>query len=148
MKTDQLGKRGYQSSFKTQPTEFALTLLPDARLSRRLFAEGQFVTQQLRQSWPKFKEDPVRSVATAASEIAVAARRTVARPQMAIALATSVVLVTLIIVGVGRLERHAADQRADAGTDRLEVITTVDLTSDEAAKDRGAGARREGTRRI
>jgi len=144
MKIDQPEARCYESS-KIQSTDFALTLLPEAWLSLRLFAEAQFAIQRLRQSWPKFKEDPVRSVATAASELAAAARRTITRPQMAVALATSVLLVTSIIVGVAVLERHTADRRVDAGTDSLEVFTTLDLNSNgEAAKDRGIGAGEKG----
>ena len=137
-------ERYYSPTFKIETNEFALTLLPDARLSVRLFAEAQFVIWQLRQSWPKFKEDPVRSVATALRETGDVARRTVAQPHMAFALATSVLILSCVIVAVLVVEHRRDTQVADEATE-LAVVTTLDFGSNtEAQEGPGIGAGEKG----
>jgi TonB family protein len=143
MKIDQPKARCYESS-KIQSTQFALTLLPDAPLSRRLSAEISFVIRQIRNNWPKFKEDPLGSTELAASHLVAFAKRTIARPQSAFALVTSVLTVTCAIVAVLVLERPGDTNRVEDDSD-LGVVTTLKFESNsETQKDHGIGAGEKG----
>lgn len=135
----------YQASLRVRKDELKLTLLPDARLSRRLFAELLFAAGRFKENWPKFKEDPVGTITRARSAFVAAARRTIARPQTAFALATSVLILTSTIVAVLVLERHAGTRRPEDETPQLETVTTFDFASNsENVKDRGIGAGEKG----
>jgi len=145
MKIDRPSERRYQLSFKTPPTEFALTLFPDARLSRRLFAEIDFATQQIRNNWPKFKEDPFGSIGLAAFHLATVAKRTIARPQTAISFAISVVIVTCLIVTVLVVERRGGTRAGEIESTELGVVTTLGFESNPASQNgQGVGAGEKG----
>ena len=145
MKTDGTYESYYSPTFKIQTNEFALTLLSDARLSLRLLAEARFVIQQLRQSWPNFKEAPLRSFATVVREIRDAAKRTIARPQMAVALATSVLILSSVIAAVLVLERRVLTRGLADESTGFDVVTTLDFGSKaEAQEGQGIGAGEKG----
>jgi TonB family protein len=143
MKIDQ-PETGYYSSFsKIQSSEFALTLLPDARLSQRLFTEIKFVLRQIKNSWPKFKEDPSGSIRLAARHVVTSLKGTFAHPQTAFALVTSALIVTSVIITVLALERRRDTRVNDES--KLDVVTTLSLASTSDAQDgKGIGAGNRG----
>jgi len=136
--------RSYESFSKNQSTPFSLTLLPEARLSQRLCAEMDFAIQQIKNHWPKFKEDPFGSVRLAVRHLVASATRTIARPQMAFALITSVLILTSAIVAVLVLERRGYTHRGDDDSE-FGVVTTLKFTSSsETQKSQGIGAGEKG----
>src|SRR5262249_25605849 len=144
MKIDQPETGYYPSSSKIQSTEFALTLLPDARLSRRLLTEVTFVFRQIKNSWPKFKEDPFGSIGRVASHLAAAANRTIGRPQTAFALATSILILGSVIVVVLLLERHQDARIVDGESEFGEVTILKSESSSQTQEGRGVGAGEKG----
>ena len=144
MKIDQLDDRCYESFSRIQSTQFALTLLPDARLSRRLFAEISFAIRQAKNYWPRFKEDPFGSIGLAALHLRAFAKRTIARPQMAFALATSVLILTSVILAVLVLERREGTPGVEDES-AFVVTTTLNFgSSAETQEGQGIGAGEKG----
>jgi len=136
--------RSYESFSKNQSTQFSLTLLPDARLSQRLCAEIDFAIQQIKNHWPKFKEDPFGSIRLAARHLVASAQRTIARPQTAFALTMSVLILTSAIVGVLVLE-HRRDTHRPERDSEFDVVTTLKFqASSETQKGQGIGAGEKG----
>jgi TonB family protein len=135
----------YESFSKNQSTQFTLTLLPDAPLSRRLSAEIDFAVQQFKNNWPKFKDDPFGSIRFAARHVVTSAKQTIARPQTAFALMTSVLILTSAIVGVLVIERRGATRSVENEPADLSVVTTLKFDSkSETQKDVGIGAGEKG----
>jgi TonB family protein len=144
MKIDQLDDRCYESFSRIQSTQFALTLLPDARLSRRLFAEISFAIRQIKNYWPKFKEDPFGSIGLAALHLLAVAKRTIARPQMAFALATSVLILTSVVFALLVLERREGTHSVEDES-AFVVTTTLNFgSSSETREGQGIGAGEKG----
>jgi TonB family protein len=137
--------RSYEPFSKDDSTLFSLTLLPDAHLSQRLSAEIDFAIQQIKNYWAKFKEDPFGSIRLAVRHLVVTGKRTIARPQTAFALLTSVLIVTSAIVGVLVFERRVATRIVGDESTELGVVTTLKFESNsETQKDQGIGAGEKG----
>jgi TonB family protein len=136
--------RSYESLSTNQSPHFSPTILPDALLSRRLLAEIDFVIRQIKQNWPHFKADPFGSIALASSQMMGRAKRTIARPQTALAVVTSFAILTSVVIVVLMIERRGATRVADDYS-ALELTTTLNLaSSSETEEGKGIGAGEKG----
>ena len=144
MKIDKPDMRCYESSPRNQSVQFALTLLPDAPLSRRLSAEVYFLTRQIKSNWPRFKEDPLGTIGRAASQQLAATKQRITRPQTTVALVTSVLILTFTIVGVFVLERRGGARRFE-DQPQFDVVATLNFESNPEIKEgNGIGAGEKG----
>jgi TonB family protein len=144
MQINEPDTRCYESSSNNPVTEFALTLLPDAILSRRLLGEVSFVILQVRNDWPNFRKDPFGSIALGVSHFVAFAKRTIARPQMAFALATSCLILACAVVTVVVLEREGAT-RGVTDDSEFDVVTTLNFATTSKAQDgKGVGVGEKG----
>lgn len=144
MKIDQPDMRCYESSPLNQSIQFALTLLPDAPLSRRLSAEVYFLTRQIKSNWPGFKEDPLGTIGRAASLQLAATKQRITRPQTAVALVTSVLILSFTIAGVLVLERRGGPRRVEDDP-QFDVVATLNFESNAEIKEGyGIGAGEKG----
>jgi len=144
MKIDQPDTRYYESSPPNQSIQFALTLLPDASLSKRLSAEVYFLTRQIKSNWPKFKADPLGTIRRAASRQLAATKQSVTRPQTAVALVTSLLILTFTIVGVFVFERRGGPRRVE-DEPQFDVVATLNFEANPEVKEgKGIGAGEKG----
>ena len=144
MQTDPCDEGFSRDNQLIQAKEFALTVLSEARLSYRLLAEIEFVVQQLKRSWPEFRKDPASWMHVAARDMAATARRKFSA-DMALALATSVMIITCAIVGIVVREGPSRRENAKDENDGVELVTSFTFRSNsDAPKDRDAKAGENG----
>lgn len=130
----------------TAVEEFKLTMVSDRGLVQRLAIELEFVLEQVRESWPSFKRNPIAFSGKQLSEIKKLLEQTLARPHVLSGLLTAVLLVTAIVLSVLLLEKHPARINAsvDDGDERLQTVE-IDLRSAEKPRtDSGVGAGEKG----
>jgi TonB family protein len=86
--------------------EYHLTIIEDTGLVRRLTTEVREVAHESQLTWPEFKRDPMGFIKRTVSAYGSMFRRFLAKPNVAVAMAASVMSMILIVVGVVWLERH------------------------------------------
>ncbi len=108
----------------TTTGEYSLTLLADAPLSYRLFAELQFVAQRLRLKWPQLKNDPIHFIKTELGALSVTMKRRILQPRMALSFASAVALLGLLLIAVVVLEERLPRQSLEeqGGLDNVAMI--------------------------
>ena len=87
---------------------FGRTLLANALLTQRLFAELRFAGQQLKIGWPRFKQEPVRFTRTAVNAFALALQRRVLQPQMRSGIATALMLLMSVVAVIVMLDKRSS----------------------------------------
>jgi len=124
------------------PAEFQLTFIDDEGLAHRLANQLSFVTDQAKQAWPSFRNDPIGFVGRQIDGARQVLKQTLARPHVLSGAATALLVVAAVVLSVFVLERHVrkvAD--ADLINDRDEVSRTVEIDlRREPQKDPGIGA--------
>lgn len=163
MNTDPRSKRFGDRPPTTRSTDFFLTLLSDVPLSQRLLAELGFVIGRLKQRWPDFKEHPVTVVKIEARQFRRILKRAFSRPQVAVGLMTSIVVVVSVTLLIAVLDQRAVNRDQENERDDIYVVTDIifpeslDNTSDPGigagekgrvgfARGRGEGSRPEAAR--
>jgi hypothetical protein len=134
-----------ERSFTTRSTEFALTLLSDVPLSQRLLAELIFVIRRFKQRWPDFKEHPVAVIKIEARQFGRILKRAFSRPQLAVGLVTSIIVVLSVTLLIAVLDKRAVNRDQEDERDDLHVVTTINLPESlENKSDPGVGAGEKG----
>ena len=128
------------------PVEFQLTLIGDEGLARRLANQLAFVTDQAKQAWPSFRNDPIGFVGRQVVGARQVLEQTVARPHVLSGAATALLVVAAVVLSVFVLESHVRKvAEADLIDDLDEVSRTVEIDlSSEPQKDPGVGAEDKG----
>jgi TonB family protein len=130
----------------TTPTaHFELTLLPARSLSQRLFAELRFVGQRFRQQWPEFREHPVQVIKRELKLMTFALTRKLRRPQTALGVAASLLLVTSLAAVIVVLDNRAANRSHSSDSNDPDLVATILLPTTAAdTSDPGVGAGEQG----
>jgi TonB family protein len=130
---------GHHTSHR-KSEELNLTLLADASLSQRLFAELQFVIQRLRLNWPVVKKDPIGFAKAELTVFASALKRRIFQRQRLAGVGTSVVVLASLLAAILILEERSP-RRTTEEPDQFDLVTTVDLSSSaNRASGSGVGA--------
>ena len=125
--------------------EFNLTLIADARLSKRLAREIQFVLERIKLAWPSFKSDPINFTRRELRELGQGIRRTLARPHLLSSAMTALLLMCSVVLIVLVFERHSSRPNAKAQSDELTRLAMIDLQNvPPTTSDKGAGAGEKG----
>ncbi len=127
------------------PREFNLTLIADARLTKRLAHEIQFVLERIEQAWPSFKSDPLGFTKRELLELGRGIKRTLARPHLLSGAMTAVLLMCSVVLIVLVFERHPSRPSVKAQSDELTPLAMIDLQSvPTPTSDKGVGAGQRG----
>jgi len=126
--------------------ELKLTLVSDRGLIRRLANELEFVLDQIRESWPSFRHNPVGFTGKQLSELSQVLKSRLARPHVLSGSLTAVLLVSAIILSVLVLEKNSARSIASLDdSDELLRMVELDLRNEEKpSTDSGVGATGKG----
>ncbi|HZB46950.1 MAG TPA: energy transducer TonB [Pyrinomonadaceae bacterium] len=112
--------------------EYSLTILEDSGVARRLLKELRAAASASQLTWPEFKRDPFGFAGRSVSAYSQVAWRFFSERNVALATASSFVLVFFIVVGVYALERlrlaNAAPE-ANAASDDYEFAGWVNNTN-------------------
>ena len=123
----------------SESREFNLTMIGDAGLSRRLWTELLFVREQIKQSWPDFKSDPVAFTRDELNSLAKRTKRNLARPHVMSGAMTAVLVLAALISSVLFLEKHSPKRpKPNEDINDPTELTMVDLREDSTSK-RGTG---------
>jgi TonB family protein len=126
--------------------EFRLTLIDDESLARRLTNHIRFVSTQVKQAWPSFRNNPIAFLARQVGALSQLFKQTLARPHVLSGALAALVIVSAIILSVLVLERHSP-KLTNAIEDGDEPLRTVeiDLRSEAKPNDSsGVGAGEKG----
>lgn len=126
--------------------EFKLTMVSERGLIARLAIELEFVLDQVRESWPSFKRNPIAFTGNQLSELKKVLKNTLARPHVLSGSLTAVLLLSAIILSVLVLEKHSATTLASLDdSDELARTVEIDLRNEEKpSTDSGVGATGKG----
>lgn len=122
--------------------DFRLTMVSEQGLVYRLALELEFVLDQVSQSWPSFKRNPIAFTKTQVSELQKVLKSTVTRPHVLSGSLTAVLLVTAIILSVLFLEKHSPGHEFTPNDDE-EPSQTVEINlrnEEKPSTDSGIGA--------
>src|ERR1051325_5139804 len=104
--------------------KYSPTIISDFSLAQRLIVQVSFLIERLRVGWAQFKGSPTAFVQLQFTQACAALRGGSARPYLRKAVATSVMLVGLVMVTVVLVERHAA-RRVQVDYDDLGQATLI-----------------------
>jgi TonB family protein len=125
------------------PADFHLTLMGEETLARRLVNQLCFLADQVRQSWPSLKSDPIAFSARRVHEIARSFKQNLLRPHALSGATTAVFIMGAIILIVLSLETQPRKVRAvDLIENSDELVRTVEIDLRDEAKhadDSGVG---------
>lgn len=126
--------------------EFNLTMIGDAGLSRRLWTELQFVREQIKQSWPDFKKNPVAFTRDELNSLAKRTKRNLARPHVMSGAMTAMLVLAALISSVLFLEKHSPKRpKLNEDSNDPAELTMVNLRQDSTSKTgTGVGAGEKG----
>ena len=130
----------------TAPSEFQLTLIGDEGLARRLANQLWFVTDQVKQAWPSFKNDPIAFATRRVAGGKRLLKQTVTRPHVLSGASTALVIVAAIILSVLVLEKHSPrHDNSIESSDALSRTVEIDLRDETRTPDiSGVGAGEKG----
>jgi len=126
---------------------YSPTIISDVSLAERLLIQLSFLIERLRLSWAQFTADPIAFLKLKITEARELFRTASARPYLRKALAASLMLVTLVIVGVVIFDRHAARRAQSGDADDLDQAALIDsqmFPNDEPKSGSGIGANQQG----
>jgi len=138
-----LGITPVQLDGETAPADFHLTLMSEDALARRLANQLCFLVDQVRHSWPSFKNDPIAFSARRVREIAHSLKQNFLRPHVVSGATAALFIMSAVILSVLLLERHIRKAReVDLIGSGDELVRTVDIDLASEAKhtdDSGIG---------
>ena len=124
------------------PAKFQLTFIDDEGLAHRLANQLSFVTDQAKQAWPSFRNDPIGFAGRQVVGARQVLKQALARPHVLSGAATALLVVAAVVLSVFVLDRHVrkvAD--ADLIDDRDQASRTVEIDlRSKPQKDPGVGA--------
>jgi TonB family protein len=126
---------------------YSPTIISDDSLGQRLAVQVLFLIELLRLVWSQFKTDPIAFLKSQTNQAIAFFRSGSTRPYLKRALATSLTLLLLVIVGVVLLDRHAAKRAQTGDSDDFGQVALIDsqmLPADEAKSGSGVGANDQG----
>lgn len=127
------------------PCEFNPTLIGDARLSKRLAIEVQFVVNQIKRAWPTFKRDPIAFTRREFGELGKRVRHTLARPHVVSGAMTAVLVLSALMLSLLFLEKHTPKRAPQTESDELARLVTIDFQNQpKPTSDKGVGAGEKG----
>ncbi|MDX6528088.1 MAG: periplasmic protein TonB [Blastocatellia bacterium] len=121
--------------------EYRLTLIDDESLARRLANHIRFVSTQVKQALPAFRNDPIAFAARQLGAGGQLLKQTLSRPHVLLGAMAALVIVSAIILSVLVLERHSP-RLTNAIDDGDEPSRTVEIDLRNEAKpndDSGVG---------
>jgi TonB family protein len=134
-----------EASTALKPHEFNLTLIGDARLTRRLASELRFVVDELERAWPSFKHDPIAFSRSELRELKRGIKRTLARPHLLSGAMTAVLLMCSVASIVLVLEKHSPKATIKTESAELTRLVTIDFQNEPTpTSDKGVGTGEKG----
>ena len=120
--------------------EFNLTLIGDARLSKRLAHEIQFVLERIKQAWPSFKGDPINFTSRELHEMGKGVKQALARPHLLSGALTALLLLCSVASIVLILGRHSSRPNLNSQGAELTRLAMIDLQNvPTPTSDKGVG---------
>lgn len=126
--------------------EFKLTMVSERGLIQRLAIELEFVLDQVRESWPSFKRNPIAFTGKQLSELGKVLKCTRERPHVISGSLSALLIVSAIILSVLLLEKHKPRSLGliDDSHDLSQTVE-IDLRNEGKPRaDSGVGAGEKG----
>jgi len=130
---------------ETGAVNYSVTIMSDVSLAQRLLVQLSFLVARLRVNWTQFTADPGAFVRLQFTQVVAAFRDGSARPYLRRALATSVMLVGLVMVSVVIFERQMTRHApVPDDPDEASLIYSQVLPVTESKSESGVGANDQG----